>query len=53
MKKIIYTTTIALLLVALNSCKSGCGCPGGAGYSQNKNQNIIQKKVTNISLFSI
>ena len=33
MKKIIALLTIAAALTA-TSCKSGCGCPGGAGYGQ-------------------
>lgn len=41
MKKLILLSFIVMSF--LSSCESGCGCPGGAGYGQNKTQNTEYK----------
>lgn len=34
---------VFLLTLLSNSCDTGCGCPGGAGYGHNNQQPTTQR----------
>ena len=42
MKRILIILILSAITILMNSCDSGCNCPGGAGYSQNKTQTYTQ-----------